>query len=383
MKTFLPNVQPAISPKPKAKNRSQVLSSCLIFLSAFSLAALGIKQVFPNQTSITNNIGVIDEKLDFFAKNKDQYNVLFVGSSRVYRHISPHIFDASLKAEGHTIKSFNFGILAMKLPETDFWLKRVLAMKPANVKYVFVEVDIDSLYSPIENAQSSREIYWHTPEQTAFSVGYTLGSNMDPAEKGATVFSHVLPFFYNSINLGRVSNLLVNVSGTPIKVKRALGPQRDGFTPLDLETNANFRQRQRALQANVKARDGAIAQLRQDVLNNQQTRTAHLSSSEIEFIQQTSRRIEAIGAKPIFIITPRVSNESDLLKAAQDGHIKTLFAFNNPVKYPELYRLDQQFDEEHLNSSGAEKFTRLLAERFANTIETAGAKNASSQEAKP
>ncbi len=377
MKTLLPTMPSCISGKSLARGR--FFAHLGLFLGMFSLTTFGIKLLFPNQSATANNIAVVDEKIDFFSKNKDSYDALFVGSSRVYRQVSPQLFDQALASQGHPLRSFNFGVLAMKLPETSFWLKRILALKPANVKWVFVEVDLESLYSPIENAQSSREIYWHTPAQTAFSVHYTLGSNQDPLKKGTTVFSHLLPFFYHTINLGRVANILVNVSGTPDKVLQALGPDGDGFTPLDFQPNVAFQARQQALLRNAAQRDRQVAQLQQDAQAGRQMQGAHLSASEIAFLQQTSRQIEAIGAKPIFIIAPRVKNEADLLAAGQQGYIKTLFAFNNPVKYPELYRFDQQFDEEHLNRSGAEKFTRLIADRFADYLKTSAAQAPASE----
>jgi hypothetical protein len=49
-------------------------------------------------------------------------------------------------------------------------------------------------------------------------------------------------------------------------------------------------------------------------------------------------------------------------------HVPALLAFNRPRDYGELFAVDQRFDHEHLTQEGAERFTRLLAARFAAEV---------------
>ena len=51
---------------------------------------------------------------------------------------------------------------------------------------------------------------------------------------------------------------------------------------------------------------------------------------------------------------------------SKQGVLPTLFAFNDPVAYPDLYRVDMHADTAHLNAPGALLFTRLLAGKFAD-----------------
>ena len=60
----------------------------------------------------------VAEKLSFFAEHKDEFDTIFLGSSRFYYAISPKNFDRLTRENGAPTRSFNFGIDGMNPPET-------------------------------------------------------------------------------------------------------------------------------------------------------------------------------------------------------------------------------------------------------------------------
>jgi hypothetical protein len=42
--------------------------------------------------------------------------------------------------------------------------------------------------------------------------------------------------------------------------------------------------------------------------------------------------------------------------------------FNDAKAYPQLYRNEVRFDADHLNGTGAEEFTRLIADNLSRLI---------------
>ena len=46
-------------------------------------------------------------KLEDFEKHKDEYDLIFLGSSQLYRHVDPVLFDKAFAEAGHPIHSFN------------------------------------------------------------------------------------------------------------------------------------------------------------------------------------------------------------------------------------------------------------------------------------
>ena len=76
-------------------------------------------------------MGEVSEKLAYFARHKDEYDAVFVGSSRVYRQIAPGVFDRQVAAStGRAMRSFNLGAPSMFLPESLYVIDRILAQRP-------------------------------------------------------------------------------------------------------------------------------------------------------------------------------------------------------------------------------------------------------------
>jgi hypothetical protein len=83
----------------------------------------------------------VAEKLEFFAKHKDEFDTLFLGSSRFYYAISPETFDRITRENGVPTRTFNFGIDGMNPPENFYVLDQILKTEPRSLKRIFVEVD--------------------------------------------------------------------------------------------------------------------------------------------------------------------------------------------------------------------------------------------------
>ena len=92
-----------------------------IFLVGLFATSLLIKKFLPSP-----ELAVIDSKLDYFEADKDDYEVLFLGSSRMYRHLIPKTFDQEMAAQGYELDSFNFGVYSMKFAESYFVLNKIL-----------------------------------------------------------------------------------------------------------------------------------------------------------------------------------------------------------------------------------------------------------------
>src|SRR5690348_6244876 len=104
--------------------------------------------------------GGVSQKFRFFAAHKDEFDTLFIGSSRIYFQISPAIFDRVTRERGLPTHSFNFGIGGMYLPETSYLLEQILNLKPRNLSWVFIEYDeLQTKWSPA-NQTSRRALYW-------------------------------------------------------------------------------------------------------------------------------------------------------------------------------------------------------------------------------
>lgn len=55
-------------------------------------------------------------RLRWFQDHKDSYDIVFIGSSRVYHGLSPKLFDQIAAQAGHHWRTFNLGVDRMKTP---------------------------------------------------------------------------------------------------------------------------------------------------------------------------------------------------------------------------------------------------------------------------
>jgi hypothetical protein len=79
---------------------------------------------------------------------------------------------------------------------------------------------------------------------------------------------------------------------------------------------------------------------------------------------------EQAGIEPVHVLFAMSQTDPTLLQLGPpEGPLPELWAFNDPERYPELYRLPARYDSRHLSRAGAEAFSRLLAQRFADYLD--------------
>jgi hypothetical protein len=309
----------------------------------------------------------VSQKFRFFAAHKEEFDTLFLGSSRVYFQISPAIFDRVTRERGLPTHSFNFGIGGMYLPETSYLLEQILSLKPRNLKWVFIEYDeLQTKWSP-ENQTSRRALYWVDLKRVSLLLRKLTDSGTNsirlpnPAKLRDVVLrqkdekdTRSLLAFYgtqfekNYTNVARAADVLEHFLSRDTKERRAryLGVASDGYVS---RPNRMSLHRVAAYERELAA---AMAQ----------TDAHPLSPYAEDAYRQCAQEVRKIGALPIFLITPSTTQINLATESA--GLTGVVMAFNNPRNYPSLYRSSVRRDAQHLTKSGAEEFTRIVAMNF-------------------
>jgi len=326
--------------------------------------------------------GGVSQKFRFFAAHKDEFDTLFIGSSRVYFQISPAIFDRVTREDGMPTHSFNFGIGGMYLPETDYLLEQILKLKPRNLKWVFIEYDeLQTKWSP-ENQTSRRALYWADWKRVSLLLRKLTDSGADPlwlpspaklrdivlSQKDEKNTRGLLTFYAgqfekNYTNVARATDVLQDFLGHDTKERREryLGMASDGYI-----TRPN---RMSPEQAAEYERGLAAAMA--------ETNTHPLSPYAVEAYRQCAENVRKIGAMPIFLITPTTTELN--VATESPGLTSVVMAFNNPKAYPNLYRSEVRRDDQHLTKSGAEEFTRIVAANFVELARDGDIKRSKNQ----
>ena len=309
----------------------------------------------------TPHIRHVSTKMAHVEENPDSYDILFVGSSRVFRQISPKIFDDQLRSHSIHLRSFNFGIPAAKSGEVWHLLKRLENLGTIRPRYVFVEPDGLLIQINKENATTEREIYWHGPRETVMAIRSLQDLALGPRIRMSAL--HTSAFLFDRFSVGRL-RLLGSQSrhsdGYRNQNVEDLGPDGDGFVPyVKAPGQTEFVRRQDFLDHLPRYHRMVARQARNKPEGDS------LTAYHAAMLTRLKTAIEALGAEPVFILSPVTRPRWEVHHAHSEGLLPNLFAFDDASGSPGLYLVRNRFDFEHLNTDGSTIYSRLLADRFA------------------
>jgi hypothetical protein len=304
-------------------------------------AALNASLPFPE-------IDVLSSNFRFFKQHRDDFNTVFIGSSRFRHQISPGIFDRAMRDAGLPTRSFNFGINGMVPPEDGYVLERLLGARPRHLKWVFIELEELQTKRVPETEGTRRSLYWHDLKRTSLVIR-AIREGGGYWEARELLLFHGALFVKNFTNAGRKIDLSEWMSRLwkEEALSQKLGRAGDGYVPLSRE---------------MPAAEAAVFET--DLMNavaNSESR--FVSASTEHAYRQVAEEVRRAGAIPIFLITP-LTMQIKLGFRPESGIADNVMSFNDARVYPQLYRKEMRLDASHLNSVAAEEFTRLVAENF-------------------
>src|SRR5262245_19965519 len=88
---------------------------CAIAVVSFGIVAIGLRQLVPWPEEYG-----LRAKYDWYRDHKDEFDGVFIGSSRVFRGFDPLVVDGELATRGVPARTFNLGVGGMVTFEMDF-----------------------------------------------------------------------------------------------------------------------------------------------------------------------------------------------------------------------------------------------------------------------
>lgn len=304
----------------------------------------------------------VSEKLHYIEMHGDEFNVYFIGSSRVYHQIIPELFDRLMEEAGIQTRSFNLGVDGMRPPEDGFLLERALRDRHKALRWVIVESN--SIRFPIEKnfSDSVRGVYWRdvprmrwllkrllvgkAPDQKNFAqrAGEILHESED-------MWGHCCLWFPNATHLGEGATILFQEAGLSShrNLSEKLGPRQDGFlSPGDVPMSTEI------------LRDYMADMAR---LHRKPAEVDYADPTSRELVQWMNQTVANAGGE-LMLIVPPTTNNSKFYPDPKGDFIPSVIDFSDPHEYPALFAYENRKDTCHLNQSGAECLTRLLAARM-------------------
>jgi hypothetical protein len=357
------------------KSVSQYAFSWLIGILVFVLVCAGISKFLPRPVSW------ISLKVQRFTEKKDDIDIIFVGSSRVYHGIDPKVFDQTLLASGHRSQSFNVAVDGMITAEGFAIVRRLLALHPRGLKYVFFEAQTEApsviaAATPTAGQKvKERDIYWRDWESLLssfrmFAVGLSWPKGALPgAPFSLRRWNDFWPLLSANVRLWMQN--ATNV-GTGLEILRgaidALPPRPP---PSQQESNeASLPSKWDGYYAMSKPMSGETLTTYRKAFASVQDRPIRRVASPM-MRGELKRFVQEIAAKKIevvFVIPPSLKGgRGSGINVPSDSR---LFAYDDFVRYPRFYDEENRLDVEHLNGRGAELFSRILAQDFARSLDS-------------
>ena len=163
------------------------------------------------------------------------------------------------------------------------------------------------------------------------------------------VAEHGRLFLQRGVNFGRVAALWPTTAGlrSPSNPLGPLGPGLDGFIPSTED---------------AVVRGAALAAYEEELakLKTGKPRERVMDPVPHGNLERLVAKIRRHGAEPILFIAPSQSGYTN--QPRRD--VAPILDFSDPLEWPDLFDAKYRADAGHLNTAGAELFTRALADRF-------------------
>ena len=356
--------QPARPLPAEPDRRPQPARRVVLLLALFCAGLFGTARLAALRLPFPE-VETVKAKVDWLARHGEEYDTLFVGSSRTFRHIIPRLFDQLMAEAGMPTHSFNLGINAMRPPEDTYLLETVLAKRRAPLKLVVMETNsIDVCTSDDKNQGSARVVYWHDFKRFQALLRCILeegppnnhyrGALKSGLWQWEAARYNLTLYLAKTLHAGRgfeLWDVLAPGKAPPPAVNRTSYDGYDFYgTPL----------------AHIDQKEWELLQQRMAMFASHSTRVKERKlSSQLELREQR-RLVASLGGTVISYIGPLPAGAEYLPDPALHPGLP-VFNFANPELYPALFQRENRQDVGHLNQKGAEVFTRMLVEKIVAT----------------
>ena len=320
-------------------------------------------------------VQVYGEKLSWISACEVSADILVIGTSRVYRHVVPAIVDAGLARRGHDLKSLNLGVPDLSYHEAQDLLTALGSCGPPVPRLVIIDPELAPHDS--DNWATERRMRGQTPARAweGASQGFRLAgvAGLSPPRRWGHLkggMSHLLSGGARLLGFGVGARALFpDTAG--YHVRDFAPPRQDagGWISLEDEPGEGIvRRRARHL----SRLEGFTTELQTPL----EVPDLHLQATERAVLQGLVAQVEALGAEPVWMLSPSV--DLNRRRAALSQDLPALFPDQPQLGYYRgqsdvaVYEPSLWFDRSHLTSAGAAIFSDRLASDLADLLDRPG-----------
>lgn len=308
---------------------------------------------------------VLNAKMEFLEDKRAEYNVFFMGSSRIYRQIIPQIFDKNCKT-----KSFNLGSPATGNPELHYLTDNFVNHRAEKPTYLFLDyvsiVRITDINWGTTKAKYhlnffGLKLFFQDLLDKPFTQKYDYYLN--------NIKNYLRSFAEKSLKIGYRKDLIKFFTKEDYNYLSLVNNQQ-GYLSFEYELANSTKHRKKTLMARhnrfLKGKKRNLVNINERAkVYSRDLQIANLGTLYHTHLKEIQQLIEKAKHNNYHIIITCIPPGTPFLKAIvnnlPEDHKLDLF---DPEKYQDLFKEEVHFDDGHLNEEGAYKLTEYLAEEF-------------------
>ncbi|HIJ66032.1 MAG TPA: hypothetical protein HPP77_08780 [Candidatus Hydrogenedentes bacterium] len=350
----------------------RALRNLTLFVVVIALANVAFERAFPRRSHC-----LLDSKLNHLQQQIDRYDVVFIGSSLVYRGVDPAVFNEELSKRGWQLDSFNFGVPGIQFEEMGLLIERMVAMNPERLKWLVIDLHSLSYLLGSTGWYTKRHVAWHTPSATLNACVRLWGGRKRFATKLNLTRVHLGHLVMKCLNIGRGGQLLDGSPETPTERNR-------GYESLEMsyrtavESGGDSAEKQLAERARVldvyrKFYSEDVSALKTRIQDDSETDGALPGAFDRLLLARQNKRIREAGMMPLYFVMPADPTVFPIGLPARAlhraGDIVLIGDYHDPLNLPELFAPKNRYDRNHMSETGARLLSELLAADFVRTAE--------------
>lgn len=303
------------------------------------------------------------EKMAYFQKHQANYNTVFFGSSRIYRHLNSVLLDDILKE--NDLRSYNFAYAGIFNPEAYYLYENFIEQTEENqIKYALLE--IQSLRLSAKNATTTKGSYWNTVPMLKYSIECKMDNQSIWALKNS-ISVYIKSFIYGLFDIKVLKNALNRKS---LENPKGI----NGFYPLDQEIKGAEKNKYSKRWTDFHSDTTQVQPKIASAVNQAFYLKGHkkVNRGHYKKLKELLLTSKNKGIHLFFIIPPRLNKESyeelvPILNLLPQENTLSVYEYE---KFKDLYLTENSFDSGHLNSEGANIFTNYVSQLIKEKINT-------------
>ena len=290
-------VQPMLN-KSSSRRGGFVYQALTVLLGVVAFIVIGSAlSAWKRATGDVPYMAVLSEKAEDYARQADDYDIVFLGTSQTFRHIDAPRINAHLAERGLSNSVYNFGVPALVEPELRLLVDMVLENRTETLKYVVFQNPLRSNWS-LDNMMTDRGRYFRSGSRAATAMQDVVCYTGSVKGQAIRAKNNLQAIVSEQLALGKMAKTVFPNPNSSEHSYDERYRSNSGYWPVDQDMNAHVVKRGEQTPMTEEKMIFFLGGAADYVPSAEQ------AECRVEQLMHTVRKIEEAGLTPVFFVPP-------------------------------------------------------------------------------